>query len=169
MTTSSMTASSHSYRCGIGYDTHGLAVGRRLVLGGVEIPSPRGLLGHSDGDVLSHAIVDALLGAAGLGDIGRFFPDTDPRWKNADSRIFIETIRGLLAERNLAVANLDAVVVLDAPKLAPHLDAIKESLAAALGVAPELVNVKAKTSEGASPDFAAAHVVVLLELSEPRP
>ena len=162
-------ASGHSYRCGIGYDTHGLAVGRRLVLGGVEIPSPRGLLGHSDGDVLSHAIVDALLGAAGLGDIGRFFPDTDPRWKNADSRIFIETIRGLLAERNLAVANLDAVVVLDAPKLAPHLDAIKESLAAALGVAPEFVNVTAKTSEGASPDFAAAHVVALLELSEPLP
>ena len=169
MSTEPMSTSGQSYRCGIGYDTHRLVEGRRLLLGGVEIPSPRGLLGHSDADVLSHAVVDALLGAAGLGDIGRFFPDTDPRWENADSRIFLETIRGLLAERNLAVQNLDAVVVLDAPKLAPHLDTIKESLAAVLGVSPERVNVKAKTSEGASPDFAAAHVVVLLAQSEPRP
>jgi len=168
MTTSSMSAPSHSCRVGIGYDTHRLAEGRRLLLGGVEIPSPRGLLGHSDADVLSHAVVDALLGAAGLGDIGRFFPDTDPRWKNAASRIFLETISNLLAERNLAVQNLDAVVVLDAPKLAPHLDTIKKSLAAALGVAPDRVNIKAKTSEGASPDFAAAHVVVLLAPAEPR-
>jgi 2-C-methyl-D-erythritol 2,4-cyclodiphosphate synthase len=166
MTTSGNPASGHPYRCGIGYDTHRLVEGRRLVLGGVEIASPRGLLGHSDADVLSHAVVDALLGAAGLGDIGRFFPDTDPRWKNAPSRIFLETIRTLLAERHLAVANLDAVVVLDAPKLAPHLDTIKESLAAVLGVAPERVNVKAKTTEGASPDFAAAHVVVLLAPAE---
>ena len=161
-----MATSSQSYRCGIGVDTHRLVEGRRLVLGGVEIPSPRGLLGHSDGDVLSHAVVDALLGAAGLGDIGRFFPDTEPRWKNADSRIFLETIRRLLADRNLEIANLDAVIVLDAPKLAPHLDTIKGSLAAALGIAPERVNVKAKTSEGAVPDFAAAHAVVLLASSE---
>jgi 2-C-methyl-D-erythritol 2,4-cyclodiphosphate synthase len=157
-----MTIPGSSYRCGIGYDTHRLAEERRLVLGGVEIPSPRGLLGHSDGDVLSHAVVDALLGAAGLGDNGRFFPDTEPRWKNADSRIFLETVRGLLADRGLAVANLDAVIVLDAPRLAPHLDTIKESVAAVLGIASERVNVKAKTSEGAAPDFAAAHVVVLL-------
>lgn len=161
-----MSTFSHSYRCGIGYDTHRLVEGRRLVLGGVEIPSPRGLLGHSDADVLSHAVVDALLGAAGLGDIGRFFPDTDPRWKNAASGIFLEAIRGLLAERSLTVANLDTIIVLDAPKLAPHLDQIKQSLAAALGVAPERVNVKAKTSEGASPDFAAAHAVVLLSTAE---
>jgi 2-C-methyl-D-erythritol 2,4-cyclodiphosphate synthase len=167
MTASRTSASSHSYRCGIGYDLHRLAEGRRLVLGGVEIPSPRGLLGHSDADVLSHAVVDALLGAAGLGDIGRFFPDTDPRWKNAASRIFLETVRGLLTERNLALANLDAVVILDTPKLAPHLDTIKDSLAAMLGVASERLNVKAKTSEGASPDFAAAHVVVLLAAAEP--
>ena len=163
-----MLIPTQSYRCGIGYDTHRLVEGRRLVLGGVEIPSPRGLLGHSDGDVLSHAIVDALLGAAGLGDIGRFFPDTDPRWKNADSRIFLETIRGLLADRKLEIANLDAVIVLDAPRLSPHLDRIKESLAATLGVAAERVNVKAKTSEGSSPDFASAHAVVLLAESEPR-
>src|SRR3990172_100892 len=88
-------------RRGIGYDSHRLVAGRRLGLGGIEIPSPRGLLGHSDGDVLSHAIVDALLGAAGLGDIGRFFPDTDPRWKNADSRIFLATVGELLAQRKL--------------------------------------------------------------------
>lgn len=157
-----MVTSSHSYRCGIGVDTHRLVEGRRLVLGGVEIPSLRGLLGHSDGDVLSHAVVDALLGAAGLGDMGRFFPDTESRWKNADSRIFLETIRGLLADRKLEIAHLDAVIVLDAPKLAPHLDTIKGNLAAALGIAPERVNVKAKTSEGAAPDFAAAHAVVLL-------
>ena len=155
-------------RCGIGYDTHRLVAGRKLVLGGVEIPSPRGLLGHSDGDVLSHAIVDALLGAAGLGDMGRFFPDSDPRWKNASSKLFLETIRGLLAERKLEIVNIDSVVVLDEPKLAPYMDQIKENLAAALGIAPERVNVKAKTSEGAAPEFAAAHAVVLLAQSEPR-
>jgi len=157
-----MDAPNTSLRCGIGYDTHRLVEGRRLLLGGVEIPSPRGLLGHSDGDVLSHAVVDAVLGAAGLGDIGRFFPDTDPRWKNADSRIFLATVRELLAERELEVLSLDTVVILDAPKLAPYMERMKESLAAALGVAAERVNVKAKTSEGAAPDFAAAHAVVLL-------
>ncbi len=157
-----MVSSDHLYRCGIGYDSHRLVEGRQLVLGGVEISSPRGLLGHSDADVLSHAVVDALLGAAGLGDIGRFFPDTDPRWEKADSRIFLRTVRRLLAERNLTIVNLDAVIVLDAPKLAAHLDTIKGSLAASLGVAAERVNVKAKTSEGASPDFAAAQAVVLL-------
>jgi 2-C-methyl-D-erythritol 2,4-cyclodiphosphate synthase len=162
-----MGNSEYSYRCGIGYDTHRLAEGRKLILGGVEIPSARGLVGHSDGDVLSHAVVDALLGAAGLGDIGRYFPDTEPRWKNADSRIFLESVRGLLADRGLAIANLDAVVVLDAPRLAPHMEAIRSSLAAALGVTPERVNVKAKTSEGAAPDFASAHVVALLALLEP--
>ena len=156
------------FRCGIGYDTHRLVEGRRLVLGGVEIPSPRGLLGHSDGDVLSHAVVDAMLGAAGVGDIGRFFPDTDPRWKNADSRIFLATVGELLAQRKLEVLSLDTVVILDTPKLAPYMDRMKESLAAALGVAAERVNVKAKTSEGSSPDFAIAHAVVLLAPSEPR-
>jgi len=163
-----MEISGHTYRCGIGYDTHRLAEGRRLVLGGFEIPSARGLVGHSDGDVLSHAVIDALLGAAGLGDIGRYFPDTEPRWKNADSRIFLETVRGLLADQRFEIASIDATIVLDAPRLAPHLDAVKESLAVALGIAAERVNVKAKTSEGASPDFAAAHVVVLLAPAEPQ-
>ena len=155
-------------RCGIGYDTHRLVAGRKLVLGGVEIPSARGLLGHSDGDVLSHAIVDALLGAAGLGDMGRFFPDSDPRWKNAASRIFLETIRGLLAERKLKIVNIDSVVVLDEPKLAPYMNQIKESLATSLGIASEGVNVKAKTSEGTQTDLAVAQAVVLLAKSEPR-
>jgi 2-C-methyl-D-erythritol 2,4-cyclodiphosphate synthase len=141
---------------------HRLVEGRRLVLGGVEIPSSRGLLGHSDGDVLSHAVVDAVLGAAGMGDIGRFFPDTDPRWKNADSRIFLETVRRLLTERKLEILSLDTVVILDTPKLAPYMDRMKESLAAALGVAADRVNVKAKTSEGVAPDFAGAQAVVLL-------
>ena len=157
-----MDAPPTSLRCGIGTDTHRLVEGRRLVLGGVEIPSSRGALGHSDGDVLSHAVVDAVLGAAGLGDIGRFFPDTDPRWKDADSRIFLETVRRLLAERKLEVLSLDTVVILDAPKLASYMDRIEETLAAALGIAAERVNVKAKTSEGTAPDFAAAHAVVLL-------
>lgn len=157
-----MDAPPPSFRCGIGYDTHRLVEGRRLVLGGVEIPSSRGTLGHSDGDVLSHAVVDAVLGAAGLGDIGRFFPDTDPRWKDAASRIFLETVRRLLSERKLEVLSLDTVVILDAPKLAPYMVRMKETLAAALGVAAERVNVKAKTSEGAAPDFAGAQAVVLL-------
>lgn len=163
-----MNKEAPNFRCGIGYDTHRLVEGRRLVLGGVEIPSPRGLLGHSDGDVLSHAVVDAVLGAAGLGDIGRFFPDTDPRWKNADSRPFLATVRDLLAEQQLEVLSLDTVVILDAPKLAPYMDRMKENLAAALGIAGERVNVKAKTSEGSSPDFATAQAVVLLAPSEPR-
>ena len=163
-----MESQPSALRCGIGYDTHCLVAGRKLVLGGVEIPSPRGLLGHSDGDVLSHAIVDALLGAAGLGDMGRFFPDSDPRWKNAESRIFLETIRGLLAERKLEIVNIDSVVVLDEPKLAPYMNQIKESLAASLGIAAEGVNVKAKTSEGTQTDLAVAQAVVLLALSEPR-
>jgi 2-C-methyl-D-erythritol 2,4-cyclodiphosphate synthase len=157
-----MDAPPTSFRCGIGTDTHRLVEGRRLVLGGVEIPSSRGLLGHSDGDVLSHAVVDAVLGAAGMGDIGRFFPDTDPRWKNADSRIFLETVRRLLTERKLEILSLDTVVILDTPKLAPYMDRMKESLAAALGVAADRVNVKAKTSEGVAPDFAGAQAVVLL-------
>ena len=163
-----MESQPSALRCGIGYDTHRLVAGRKLVLGGVEIPSPRGLLGHSDGDVLSHAIVDALLGAAGLGDMGRFFPDSDPRWKNAESRIFLETIRGLLAERKLEIVNIDSVVVLDEPKLAPYMNQIKESLATSLGIAAERVNVKAKTSEGTQTDLAVAQAVVLLALSEPR-
>ena len=128
-------------RTGIGVDSHAFAPGRRLVLGGVEIPHDAGLAGHSDADVLAHAITDALLGAAGLGDIGRHFPDTDPQWKDADS---MELLRAVVA-RVGAVEHVDATVMMERPKLAPHRDAIRASLEAALGCT---VNVKATTGEG---------------------
>ena len=150
-------------RCGIGYDTHRLEEGRKLVIGGIELPSPRGTVAHSDGDVLSHAIVDALLGGAGLGDIGRHFPDSDPKWKGASSRVFLEEVRRKLALDGLQILNIDAVVVLDEPRLAPHIAAMSQNIAAALGIDPSHVSVKAKTSEGTSPLLAAAHAVALLE------
>ena len=128
-------------RSGIGIDSHRFEPGRRLVLGGVEIPYEQGLAGHSDADVLAHAIADALLGAAGLGDIGQHFPDTDPRWKDADS---MELLR-LVVARVGAVEHVDATVMMERPKLAPHRDAIRASLEAALGCT---VNVKATTGEG---------------------
>ena len=152
-------------RCGIGYDTHRLVEGRKLRLGGVAIPSLRGLLGHSDGDVLSHAIADALLGAAGMGDIGTYFPDTDPRWKDANSLTFLETIRHFLAEKGFQIQNIDSVVILDEPKLAPFMAEIRETLARTLSVDPSAINVKAKTTEGAfgtPAAFAAAHAVSLV-------
>jgi len=152
----------NAIRCGIGYDSHRLAEGRRLVIGGVELDSPRGSVAHSDGDVLSHAIVDALLGAANLGDIGRHFPDTDPRWKGASSRIFLEEIRRLLAASGLRVLNIDSVVVLDEPKLAPHIPAMAQNLAAWLGIDPAQISVKAKTTEGTAPQLAAAHAIALV-------
>lgn len=155
-------------RCGIGYDSHRLAEGRKLVIGGVELASPRGAVAHSDGDVLSHAIVDALLGAAALGDIGRHFPDSDPRWKGVASREFLAEVRRLLAERGFRILNIDAVVVLDEPKLAPHIVAMSRNLATALGIAPEQVSIKAKTSEGVSPTVAAAHAVALLAQTKPE-
>ncbi len=128
-------------RTGIGIDSHRFAEGRRLVLGGVVIPFERGLAGHSDADVLAHAIADALLGAAGLGDIGQHFPDTDPRWKDADS---MELLR-LVVARVGAVEHVDATVMMERPKLSPHREAIRASLEAALGCS---VNVKATTGEG---------------------
>ena len=149
-------------RCGIGYDTHRLVEGRKLLLGGVEIPSSRGLLGHSDGDVLSHAIADALLGAAGLGDIGRHFSDADPRWKGTSSLMFLDKVKVVLQDNGFRIVNVDSVVILDEPKLAPHMAKIRETIAAALGLEPAAVNVKAKTSEGVSPAIAAAQAVVLL-------
>ena len=155
-------------RCGIGYDLHRLAEGRKLVLGGEEIASPRGSVAHSDGDVLSHAIVDALLGAAGLGDIGRHFPDTDPRWQGASGRVFLEEIRRLLAASGLGVLNIDSVIVLDEPKLRPHLAAMSKNVAAWLGIEPSQVSVKAKTSEGTARDVAAAHAVALLGPASPQ-
>ena len=133
---------------GIGYDSHRLAAGRRLVIGGVEIPHERGLEGHSDADVLAHAITDALLGAAGLGDIGAHFPDTDERWRGADSIELLRQVVAMLDERGLRVGNVDCTVVMEAPKLAPHRDAIRARLAGALAVSPARVNVKASTGEG---------------------
>jgi 2-C-methyl-D-erythritol 2,4-cyclodiphosphate synthase len=135
-------------RSGIGVDSHRLVQGRRLVLGGVEIPSELGLAGHSDADVLAHAVMDALLGAAGLGDIGAHFPDSDERWRDADSVALLENVRELLADRGLAPVNLDAVVMCEAPRLAPFRDGMRERLAGAAGLRPDDVNVKFTTGEG---------------------
>jgi 2-C-methyl-D-erythritol 2,4-cyclodiphosphate synthase len=151
-----------TFRCGIGYDTHRLVDGRKLVLGGIEIASPRGPQAHSDGDVLCHAVADALLGAAGLGDLGQRFPDSDPRWKNASSLIFLDAIRQLLADNGLRVLYIDSVVVLDEPKLAPHVWSMTKTMADALQLEPHRISVKAKTTEGISPDVAAAHAVTLV-------
>src|SRR5580692_7247095 len=133
---------------GIGYDSHRFAAGRSLILGGVKIPHERGLEGHSDADVLAHALTDALLGAAGLGDIGKHFPDTDPRWKGADSLKFLEHARGLLDGAGFAIEWVDAVVILERPKLGPHFPKMREALGKALGVAAEKISLKAKTNEG---------------------
>ena len=137
-----------SVTTGIGWDSHRLVEGRPLVLGGVRIPFERGLAGHSDADVLTHAVIDALLGAAALGDIGGHFPDTDERWAGADSIALLRTVIGLLSERGLRVVHVDATVVMERPKLAPHREAILAELAGALGVEPASVSVKASTGEG---------------------
>ena len=133
---------------GIGYDCHRFAPGHRLVLGGVEIPYEQGLDGHSDADVLIHALIDALLGAAGLGDIGEHFPDTDERYRDADSLALLETVVTTVIAAGLEIVNVDCTVVMERPKLAPHKQAIREALARALGLAPARVNVKATTGEG---------------------
>jgi len=135
-------------RTGLGIDTHAFAPGRPLILGGVDIPHEEGLAGHSDADVLSHAVIDALLGAAALGDIGQHFPDSDPRFKDADSLELLRTVVAYLRERGFAIGNVDATVVLERPKLAPHREAIRDALAAALGLPGDAVNVKATTGEG---------------------
>jgi 2-C-methyl-D-erythritol 2,4-cyclodiphosphate synthase len=133
---------------GIGYDSHRLAAGRRLVLGGVEIPCERGLDGHSDADVLAHAVIDALLGAAGLGDIGEHFPDTDERWRDADSLQLLADVVAKVRATGLEIENVDCTVVMETPKLAPHRQAIRERLADVLGLEVARVNVKATTGEG---------------------
>ena len=134
-------------RIGQGFDVHALVSGRRLVIGGVDIPYEKGLAGHSDADVLIHALCDALLGAAGLGDIGMHFPDSDPRYKGIDSRKLLCEVRQLLAERGLRVVNVDATIIAQAPRMAPHVPAMRANLAADLGVDVEAVNIKAKTAE----------------------
>ena len=136
-----------SARVGQGFDVHRLVEGRRLVVGGVEIPHPKGLLGHSDADVLLHAICDALLGAAALGDIGRHFPDSDARYQGIDSRELLRHVAALLAERRFEVVNVDATIVAQAPRMAPHIPQMVANIAADLGVGAGQVNVKATTTE----------------------
>ena len=154
-------------RIGHGYDVHRLVEGRRLILGGVDIPWERGLLGHSDADVLTHAVMDALLGAAGQGDIGRHFPDTDPAYAGADSLRLLAHVAALLRERGFTVGNVDATVLAQRPKLAPHIPRMRDNLARAMEVDPEQVNVKATTEEGlgftGSGEGMAAHAVALIE------
>jgi 2-C-methyl-D-erythritol 2,4-cyclodiphosphate synthase len=154
-------------RIGEGWDTHALVPGRKLVIGGIEIPYERGLLGHSDADVLAHAIIDALYGAAGLGDIGRHFPDTDERFRGANSMLLLaETVRRV-REQGWQVVNIDSTVIAQAPKLAPHIDAMRARLAQTIMVMPAQVNVKAKTAEKLGPVGQGlsieARAVVLLE------
>ena len=134
-------------RVGMGYDVHKLVDGRDLILGGVKIPYEKGLLGHSDADVLLHAVMDALLGAAALGDIGKHFPDTDPQFKGADSRVLLRHVLGLVKAKGWQVGNVDATIVAQAPKMAPHIDAMRNLIAADLEVALDQVNVKATTTE----------------------
>ena len=154
-------------RIGHGYDVHRLVPGRALILGGVDIPWDYGLLGHSDADVLTHAVMDALLGAAGLGDIGQLFPDTDPAYAGADSLALLEQVMGRLDRAGLRVGNVDATLLAQRPKLAPHIPAMRDNLARVLGVDPGRVNVKATTEEGlgftGAGEGMAAHAVCLLE------
>jgi 2-C-methyl-D-erythritol 2,4-cyclodiphosphate synthase len=155
-----------SVRCGIGYDLHRLAEGRKLIVGGIELPFDKGSVGHSDGDVLAHALCDALLGAAGLGDIGTHFPDTDSKWKGANSLLFLEHARKLLDEKHFAIEHVDAVVITEKPKLGPHFPKMREVLARALGVTADHIHLKAKTNEGVDAvgrgEAIAAYVVATL-------
>jgi 2-C-methyl-D-erythritol 2,4-cyclodiphosphate synthase len=140
-----------AFRIGEGWDTHALVEGRKLILGGVLVPYERGLLGHSDADVLLHAITDALLGAAALGDIGRHFPDTDARFKGADSMRLLVEAAALVRQAGWAIGNIDSTIIAQAPKLAPYIPAMQRGIAAALGLALDAVNVKAKTAEKMGP------------------
>jgi len=154
-------------RIGQGYDVHALVPGRRLILGGVEIPHGAGLLGHSDADALLHAITDAILGAAALGDIGRMFPDTDERWRGADSRMLLRGAMDAVRATGWRVGNVDATIVAQAPRIAPHVAAMAANIAADLGIEPGCVNVKGKTHErlgfeGRQEGIAAQAVVLLL-------
>lgn len=154
-------------RIGIGYDVHRLVADRKLILGGVEIPWEKGLLGHSDADVLLHAVMDALLGAAALGDIGQHFPDTDPAYRGISSLELLRRVAGLLSENRLQVQNIDATIIAQAPKMRPHIDAMRENIARALQIEPGRINVKATTEEGlgftGSKEGISAQAVCLLE------
>ena len=155
------------FRIGQGFDVHALVEGRPCIIGGVTIPHPKGLLGHSDADVLLHAITDALLGAAALGDIGRHFPDTDPRWKGADSRVLLQGAVELLTQAGWRVGNVDCTVICQAPKILPHAPAMAANIAADLGIDVSQVNIKGKTTEqlgftGRGEGVAAQAVAMLL-------
>lgn len=155
-------------RIGHGYDVHRLVEGRKLILGGVEVPHTLGLLGHSDADVLTHAVMDALLGAAALGDIGRHFPDTDPAYAGADSLKLLDHVVELLEEKGYQVGNVDATILAQKPKLAPYIEKMRDNLAARMKVEPDQVNVKATTEEKlgftGTEEGIAAHAVALLSL-----
>lgn len=154
-------------RIGHGYDVHRLVAGRKLILGGVEIPYSHGLLGHSDADVLLHAVMDALLGAAALGDIGGLFPDTDEKWKDADSRSLLSQVCRLLTQKGWHIGNIDATVLAQAPKLKPYIPQMRECIASLCDIPAECVSVKATTEEGlgftGSGEGIAAHAVCLIE------
>ena len=159
-------------RIGQGFDVHALVKGRKLVVGGVTIPFDRGLAGHSDADVLIHAVCDALLGAAALGDIGRHFPDSDPRYKDADSRVFLREVAAKVRKGGFSIANLDATIHAEAPKMAPHIGAMIANLAADLGLPADRINVKAKTAErlgaiGRGEGIAAEAIALLVPAAGP--
>ena len=154
-------------RIGHGYDVHRLVPGRKLILGGVEIPWDRGLDGHSDADVLTHAVMDALLGAAGMGDIGQHFPDQDDRFLNIDSQILLNNVRDLLQQANYGIVNLDATLIAQKPKLMPHLEKMRQTLADTLGIGTDRINLKATTEEHLGftgrEEGISAHCVCLIE------
>ena len=158
-----------SIRIGNGYDMHRLVPDRPLILGGVSIPHTLGLLGHSDADVLTHAIMDAMLGALSLGDIGHYFPPSDPQWKGADSQVLLDQVYQLIQGRGWAIGNIDSVVIAEKPKLKPHIPAMREQLAQRLSLAPDQVGIKATTNEQLGPtgrqEGISAYAVVLLTQS----
>ncbi|MBP5230113.1 MAG: 2-C-methyl-D-erythritol 2,4-cyclodiphosphate synthase [Clostridia bacterium] len=162
---------SNAIRIGQGYDVHRLVPGRKLILGGIEIPFERGLLGHSDADVLLHAVCDALLGAAALGDIGKHFPDTDPAFAGISSLTLLKTCADMLRERGYSIGNVDATVIAQRPKLAPYIDLMRKAIADAAGISADRVSVKATTEEGLGftgrEEGIAATAVVLIEQCEP--
>lgn len=153
-------------RIGVGYDSHRLVAGRRLILGGVDIPFPKGLLGHSDGDVLCHAVIDSIIGALGIGDIGGHFPDSDPRWKDASSTEMLKYIVELAGASGYEVTWIDSIVIAEKPKLAPYIESMKEAMSAAC-IPAGIISIKAKTDEGMGfvgrGEGMAAHAVCLLK------
>ena len=162
-----------SFRIGHGYDVHKLVTGRRLIIGGVEIPHTHGLLGHSDADVLIHAIMDAIIGALGEGDIGRHFPDTSNEFKDLSSMNLLVRVKTLMEARNAEIVNIDSTLILQKPKVAPYISKMQQNIAFALSCDPSLINVKATTEEGlgftGNLEGAAAHAVVMLEIKNKVP